>query len=493
MEYDSDIDLKQPKHVSNSIAKPLEDSSSSDTIQNQYILYPYRWIICLFFSTQQIGLGIAMIGFSPIISLLSDVYGVNSNVATMLVLWYQVFIPLNFAANKLIDSKGIALPIRIAWVLFIVGAWIRVLIKVNFYFVLIGQWINAFGMPFVQAIGATIAGAWFGDKERALVTTITSLASVFGIIIGFALPVLFVNDDDKANPDQAKIKVWNFILVQSIIITVLSAPVFLFIKNNPKTPPSRSAEKKFIREVNNEKTDNNENKSAQRKEFWKDMKDLLWSVNFWLLNFVFALIYAVYNTLGASVGVITQEFGYTSTDNSIFGVIFIVSGIAGSFVHAVLLDKYCKYKLHLVLVTFISLFATGALTLVINLQNIFLTSIGLFFFGIGLVPIIGVGNSFWAEIIYPIGEATGCGFMLVSGSILSIPYALITNYTVQNWSKWWSMILFGSGWLLSVFISLFIKEELKKTVNFRPSPLFQKRSICSNTLSNPIIEEKQSY
>ena len=53
--------------------------------------------------------------------------------------------------------------------------------------------------------------------------------------------------------------------------------------------------------------------------------------------------------------------------NSIFGVIFIVSGIAKSFVHAVLLDKYYKYKLYLVLVTFISLFATEALTLVINL------------------------------------------------------------------------------------------------------------------------------
>ena len=65
-----------------------------------------------------------------------------------------------------------------------------------------------------------------------------------------------------------------------IIITVLSAPVFIFIKNNSKIPQSGSTENKFIRGANNEQADNNENKLAQCKEFWKDMKDLLWSVNF---------------------------------------------------------------------------------------------------------------------------------------------------------------------------------------------------------------------
>ena len=69
-------------------------------------------------------------------------------------------------------------------------------------------------MPFVQAIGATIAGVWFGDKERAQVTTITSLASVFGLILGFALPVIFVNDDDKHHPEEAKDKVCKYIIIK---------------------------------------------------------------------------------------------------------------------------------------------------------------------------------------------------------------------------------------------------------------------------------------
>jgi len=74
-------------------------------------------------------------------------------------------------------------------------------------------------MPFVQALGATIASTWFGEKERALITTITSLASVLGLIIGFALPAIFV-DDEETNFEKAKDQIYQFIWVQSIAVTV---------------------------------------------------------------------------------------------------------------------------------------------------------------------------------------------------------------------------------------------------------------------------------
>lgn len=80
------------------------------------------------------------------------------------------------------------------------------------------------------------------------------------------------------------------------------------------------------------------------------MKTMLLNCNFWLLNIVFSFIYAVYNTLGAVVSVVTEKFGYSSTDNSIFGVAFIISGITGSIVHGILLDKYSKYKLQYVVI-----------------------------------------------------------------------------------------------------------------------------------------------
>jgi hypothetical protein len=55
---------------------------------------------------------------------------------------------------------------------------------------------------------------------------------------------------------------------------------------------------------------------------------MLSSANFWLLNIVFSFIYAVYNTLGAAVGPIMEKYDYSSTDNSIIGVVFIIAGIS---------------------------------------------------------------------------------------------------------------------------------------------------------------------
>lgn len=66
----------------------------------------------------------------------------------------------------------------------------------------------ACGNPFSHTIGAKIAGIWFGDNERALATTITSLANVIGIMIGFVFPIFFVKDSDKVNVKYAKDQVW---------------------------------------------------------------------------------------------------------------------------------------------------------------------------------------------------------------------------------------------------------------------------------------------
>jgi hypothetical protein len=44
-----------------------------------------------------------------------------------------------------------------------------------------------------------LATRWFADSERALATTIGSLATPFGCILGMALGPLFVYDSDKYN------------------------------------------------------------------------------------------------------------------------------------------------------------------------------------------------------------------------------------------------------------------------------------------------------
>lgn len=79
--------------------------------------------------------------------------------------------------------------------------------------------------------------------------------------MGFALPVIFVSDDDEKQPDVAKDNIYRFIWVQSIVVTVLSIPVFFVIRNQPPTPPSRSAEK--VRSKQDNSKDGEPNKLAR--------------------------------------------------------------------------------------------------------------------------------------------------------------------------------------------------------------------------------------
>lgn len=64
------------------------------------------------------------------------------------------------------------------------------------------------------------------------------------------------------------------------------------------------------------------------------------SLNFWLITVSFALSYSVYSSIGGIIGSLIDPFGFTDDDASIFGVTFIVSGMIGSFIHAVILDRY---------------------------------------------------------------------------------------------------------------------------------------------------------
>ena len=133
----------------------------------------------IFFSTSITASGLGMIGFSPITTIIQSLYDIGDFEAQLLMLVFVIlYIPWMFPANYLIENKGIAIPIYIASIAMIAGAWLRMLVNVNFYFVIAGQAIMAFGQPFMMTAPARLAGLWFSDAEQALATTLGSLAQL---------------------------------------------------------------------------------------------------------------------------------------------------------------------------------------------------------------------------------------------------------------------------------------------------------------------------
>jgi len=109
----------------------------------------------------------------------------------------------------------------------------------------------------------------------------------------------------------------------------------------------------------------------------------------------------------------TSPYGYTSTDNSIFGAIFILSGVIGSFIFGMILDKTAKFKLILNIICIVACISVLVSIFTLPIGSVPIFAINLLFVGASVIPIIPICYSFSVELTYPISEAMSNGMMVM--------------------------------------------------------------------------------
>ena len=188
-----------------------------------------------------------------------------------------------------------------------------------------------------------MATTWFGDDERALATSLGSLSMPMGCITGLVIPSFFItrsdleshcpghsgDNDDKLCPEAisaGKSDMTTMMLVQAFLISFLCFWSF-FYRESPPHFPSKSA-----------MTSN-----AESFSFKNDFVALMKNKNYIFMVISFNMLYGIYTCLGAIINNIVYPFDYTSGHSSIFGAVFILSGLAGSMVVSGFLDKTKKY------------------------------------------------------------------------------------------------------------------------------------------------------
>lgn len=217
------------------------------------------------------------------------------------------------------------------------------MINDSFWWVVLGQTIMAIGQPLTLVAPAKVAALWFGDNQRALATTIGSLAGPVGAVLGFLLPFIFIGDDDATGGEAAKEKVRNYVIFQSMVISILGLPIAFFVKNRPDVAPSISA----LQSQHN-----------KPESTWESVKKLCKNRDYMILIFAFAGVFSVYICFGAVMGPLMDQFGYKASANQYFGSSYVVFGVLGSFVHAALLDRYKKYKFQFLFICITNLICT---------------------------------------------------------------------------------------------------------------------------------------
>lgn len=178
-------------------------------------------------------------------------------------------------------------------------------------------------------------------------------------------------------------------------MSVPTIPTIIFAKEKPDTPPSKAAKRK-----------------EEPMNFWVNLKLLLANRSYLLLTITFAMLYGIYCSFGAVVASLTGPYNYTATDNAIFGGVFIIFGVLGSFVLGVYLDKSAKFKFLIIMTSGLSMvfILLGLLTLPFNK---WLFTFNLALVGFTVIPIIPISYGFAVELTFPVPEAMSNGMMIL--------------------------------------------------------------------------------
>jgi MFS transporter, FLVCR family, feline leukemia virus subgroup C receptor-related protein len=116
-----------------------------------------------------------------------------------------------------------------------------------------------------------------------------------------------------------------FLLIQSIIVTILSVPSLIFLREEPPSPPSV-----LLRDKD----------SIVEMSMVDSLKSLFKNRNYMFMFGSFNFLYGLYSAIAAVITSFTTPYGYETSDVSIICVVFSVSGILNSFFIGTLLDKH---------------------------------------------------------------------------------------------------------------------------------------------------------
>jgi hypothetical protein len=196
-------------------------------------------------------------------------------------------------------------------------------------------------------------------------------------------------------------------MAQCILVTMANIPILFLAEEKPVNPPSFSATQPPV-----------------TFDFKVELKELIKNRNFVLLTLAFGTMYGTSACLSAVVSSLTLPFGYHAKDNSLFGAIFVISGVAGCAASGIIIDKTRKYRkaclyiCMLTTATFLLIFITAPM------GSVPLLSLNFLFLGLGIIPVLPVCFAFGVELTYPVPEAMSNGMMIlpskIYGSLLGV-------------------------------------------------------------------------
>ncbi|KAK3563779.1 hypothetical protein QTP86_034504 [Hemibagrus guttatus] len=296
-------------------------------------LYRRRWLIVLLFSSYSLCNAYQWIQYGIISNILMQFYSVSAFAVDWMSMVYMLtYIPFVFPVTWLLDRKGLRVVALVAAGVNCAGAWIKVAsAKPHLFWAgALGQVACSVAQVFILGMPSHIAAVWFGPEEVSTACSIGVFGNQLGIAIGFLVPPILVPNVDDMDKLAHHISIMFYITAG--VATLIFILVVIVFQDKPPIPPSQAQVAM-------------QNMPSQDYSYLASIRRLLCNKPFVLLIITYGLnvgcFYAVSTLLNR---MIIDYYPGEEVNAGRIGLTLVISGMVGSLICGIWLDKTKTYK-----------------------------------------------------------------------------------------------------------------------------------------------------
>jgi len=281
------------------------------------------------------------------------------------------------------------------------ACWIRWFAGDNYVVALLCQTLIGVVATTLFGFANLVPDRWFGTSERFAVNTISVFSNYVGWALGTLIPCIIIQNNVENMPKN--------LFFQACIITVPFILSVIFIKENPKVPPSYSA---LV-------------KKNDEKGFFEEMKILLKSPLFIGGSLCFGMVLGLSNSIPTTNSLYMAHLNLSDLEQGYITLGYVATGMVPGLLGAWWIDKKGLKDCDLILkvlftISFVSLLALGIVFMYVEDPSMFLILACNCVLGIGFIGFMPFACSSIIESNFPIQEAVSTNGMNTLAQLFSV-------------------------------------------------------------------------
>lgn len=389
-----------------------------------------RYLILVLFCLHSAINAAQWIYLSSITNTVAKYYRVDNMAINWTSMVYMlVYIPLVVPSTWLFERIGM----RNSILLGSLGTSLGSLVKCfscqpgRFGLLMCGQTLVAISQLFVLSVPPRLASVWFPDDQVSLANACGVFGNQFGIALGFVVPQLVIRSpasgDESLALEATSAGLFKLFVGIALFSSTVSLLIMFLFDHTPSRPPGLARlqqikQENAIAEAGAQPLVLDGNVQNASYGFGALLWDLITDVNFVLLMASYGLNVGVFYAISTVLNqMISPTWPDANTLVGRLGLLLIVSGMFGSVISGLILDKTRMYRLVNASLYSFSLLSMMLFAGTLEWHNLVALYLAVLLLGYFMTGYLFIGYEMSNEITWPRPESVTAGLLNLSAQV----------------------------------------------------------------------------